>query len=284
MLGTNPTPTNIASGLSTIEEKSLGSVAKSGQPPYRRACSNTPLGRPRGPGSGSWTRRPYAPESLTGFVAAGAQLAAVLHRCRQQLHEPAVAPTIKLSANPATCARIGQQLDFDAHTGAFTGQAAATEDLADALEALTSWSRSPLARSAGARSSARATRSISPFWSGPVSGCVAPRATPVATPQGFDDYPAVAPGGQRRDGAARRCPRARRCGCFAGTEPLEVDCRRNQAIPFRLTRSALAPIPRRRAGDETRLTRSGSASAAIGRRARMCTFINLQKAAAGAAR
>ena len=75
----------------------------------------------------------YAPESLTGFVAAGAQLV-LFSTGVGNSYASLLAPTIKLSANPESCARISEQLDFDASQG-FSG-AATTGDLADALEAL----------------------------------------------------------------------------------------------------------------------------------------------------
>ena len=117
LLGTNPTSTNIAAGLSTIEEKSLGSVAKSGTQPiegllqYGQAPAHSGLWLMDAPA--------YAPESLSGFVAAGAQLILFTTGVGNS-YVSLLAPTIKISANSATTSRLDSQLDFDAHA-AFYG-------------------------------------------------------------------------------------------------------------------------------------------------------------------
>ena len=72
----------------------------------------------------------YAPESLTGFVAAGAQLILFTTGVGNS-YGSALAPTLKLSANPVACAGLGEQLDFDAST-AFGGR----EDLDGTADAL----------------------------------------------------------------------------------------------------------------------------------------------------
>lgn len=128
LLGTNPTPTNIESGLSTIEEKSLGSTAKSGS---RRIEGLIGYGQaPRGAGLWLMDAAAYAPESLTGFVAAGAQLILFTTGVGNS-YVSALAPTIKISANPETCVRLDGQIDFGADSG-FSG-GARTADLADRL-------------------------------------------------------------------------------------------------------------------------------------------------------
>ena len=118
LTGSNPSPTNIASGLSSIEEKSLGNIAKSGQ----RAIEGLIDYGERPPGPGLWTMdaSAYAPKSLTGFVAAGAQIVLFTTGVGNS-YVSALSPTIKLSANPATCASLHQQLDFDA-SAAFLGR------------------------------------------------------------------------------------------------------------------------------------------------------------------
>ncbi len=120
LLGTNPTPTNIAAGLSTIEEKSLGSAAKSGSRRIEGLLGYAEA--PRGPGLWVMDAPAYAPESLTGFVAAGAQLILFTTGVGNS-YVSALSPTVKVSANPETCARLDGQLDFDAHAG-FLGQEA----------------------------------------------------------------------------------------------------------------------------------------------------------------
>jgi len=128
LLGSNPGPTNIAAGLSTIEEKSLGNVAKSGSRPIEGLLDYGAAP----PHAGLWTMdaSAYAPKSLTGFVVSGAQLLLFTTGVGNP-YVSALAPTIKLSANPDTCRTFGDQLDFDA-TGAFCGR----ESLAETGDAL----------------------------------------------------------------------------------------------------------------------------------------------------
>ena len=109
--GNNPGPTNIAAGLSTIEEKSLGAIAKAGTSPIRSIVG---IGEaPAGPGLHVMDAPSYAPESVGGFVAAGAQMVLFTTGVGNSFVS-GLAPTIKLSANPVTAKRLTEQLDFDA--------------------------------------------------------------------------------------------------------------------------------------------------------------------------
>ena len=111
LLGNNPGPTNIAGGLSTIEEKSLGAIAKGGSSPIRGVVS---IAQPLpGPGLYVMDAPAYAPESVTGLVASGAQLALFTTGAGNSFVS-GLAPTIKISANPVATARLREQLDFDA--------------------------------------------------------------------------------------------------------------------------------------------------------------------------
>ncbi len=109
LLGRNPTPTNIASGLTTIEEKSLGSTAKSGSRPIEGVLGYAET--PARPGLWVMDAPAYAPESLTGFVAAGAQVILFTTGVGNS-YVSALAPTLKVSANPESCARLRAQIDF----------------------------------------------------------------------------------------------------------------------------------------------------------------------------
>jgi altronate dehydratase large subunit len=111
LLGNNPNPTNVAAGLSTIEEKSLGSIAKSGSRPIESLVG---IGEViKGPGVHAMDAPAFSPESLTGFVASGAQLM-LFSTGVGNSYVSALAPTIKLSANPEACKVLHEQLDFDA--------------------------------------------------------------------------------------------------------------------------------------------------------------------------
>ena len=109
LTGENPGPTNIAGGLSTIEEKSLGNIAKSGSRPIQSVLKYAEA--PATPGLHAMHAATYAPESVSGFTASGANL--ILFTTGQgNSFVNLISPTVKISANPDTEARIKEQLDF----------------------------------------------------------------------------------------------------------------------------------------------------------------------------
>lgn len=111
LTGHNPSATNIAGGLSSIEEKSLGAIAKSGSGTIDGLLGYAEA--PAGPGLYVMDAPAYAPESVTGFVAAGANL--VLFTTGVGNHYgSALAPTIKVTANPETAGRLPNLIDMDA--------------------------------------------------------------------------------------------------------------------------------------------------------------------------
>ncbi|MHB2169703.1 UxaA family hydrolase [Alsobacter sp. R-9] len=111
LTGNNPGPENIRGGLSSIEEKSLGAIAKAGTRAIRSLLA---LGEaPVGPGLHVMDGPGFSPESLTGFAAAGAQLMLFTTGPGNSFCN-AVAPTIKISAHPETARRLPEQIDFDA--------------------------------------------------------------------------------------------------------------------------------------------------------------------------
>lgn len=111
LTGNNPSATNIAAGLSSIEEKSLGAIAKSGSRPLQGLLEYAAA--PDAAGLFVMDAPAYAPESLTGFTAAGAQLVLFTTGVGNSFGS-ALAPTIKISANPDSAERLQEQLDFDA--------------------------------------------------------------------------------------------------------------------------------------------------------------------------
>ena len=131
LTGNNPGAENIRGGLSSIEEKSLGAIAKGGT----RAIAGV-LGvaeAPSSPGVYVMDAPGFSPESMTGFAAAGAQ-AMLFTTGAGNSYCSAVAPTLKISARPDTVVKLPVQIDFDA-SPVFTGR----EDLdagADRLFAL----------------------------------------------------------------------------------------------------------------------------------------------------
>ena len=128
LTGSNPSPTNVQAGLSSIEEKSLGNIAKSGSRPIEGLIAYGDA--PPGPGLWAMDASASAPKSVTGFVVAGAQLVLFTTGVGNS-YVSALAPTIKVSANPKTCVALGQQLDFDGST-AFLGRES-LDETADAL-------------------------------------------------------------------------------------------------------------------------------------------------------
>jgi altronate dehydratase large subunit len=132
LTGKNPGPTNVAAGLSTIEEKSLGAIAKGGRSPIRGVvdiAETLP-----GPGLYVMDAPAYAPESVGGLVASGAQIVLFTTGVGNSFVS-GLAPTIKISANPVAAKRLGEQLDFDA-SGVFERRealAGATSRLMDVM-------------------------------------------------------------------------------------------------------------------------------------------------------
>ncbi|MBD0272708.1 MAG: UxaA family hydrolase, partial [Acetobacteraceae bacterium] len=96
---------------------SLGNIAKCGRRPFEGLVAYGEA--PPRPGLWAMDAAAYAPESVTGFVLAGAQVVLFTTGVGNS-YASALAPTLKLTANPETCAASGGLLDFDAST-AFTG-------------------------------------------------------------------------------------------------------------------------------------------------------------------
>jgi altronate dehydratase large subunit len=113
----NPGPQNRTGGLTTIEEKALGAIAKGGAQTIRGVLR--PAEAPAGPGLYLMDTPFFSPESMTAMVAAGAQIV-VFTTGAGNSYCSLVAPTLKMSANAQACARLGEQIDFDA-TGVLDG-------------------------------------------------------------------------------------------------------------------------------------------------------------------
>lgn len=109
LLGNNPNAANIASGLSTIEDKAIGSVAKSGSAPITSFLEYGE--RLEGPGLAAMDGPSYTPESLTGLVAAGAQISLFTSGVGNSFVNR-LAPTLKITANGETVKRLPEQFDF----------------------------------------------------------------------------------------------------------------------------------------------------------------------------
>jgi altronate dehydratase large subunit len=111
LTGNNPGAENIRGGLSSIEEKSLGAIAKGGTRPITGVLALAEA--PRSPGVYLMDAPYFSPDSMTGFAAAGAQ-AMLFTTGAGNSYCSAIAPTVKISAGPDTIARLREQIDFDA--------------------------------------------------------------------------------------------------------------------------------------------------------------------------
>ena len=106
----NPSPGNIAGGITTILEKSLGGVAKGGSMPLAGVID---YGE-RLQGKGLWFMDSpgYDPCSVTGEVAAGANLICFTTG-RGSTFGAAGAPTLKLASNRDLYQRMSDDMDID---------------------------------------------------------------------------------------------------------------------------------------------------------------------------
>lgn len=128
----NPSLTNIQAGLTTIEEKSLGAVAKSGSRQVRGLLSYGEA--PSDAGCWVMDAPAYAPESVTGFAAASCNMALFTTGVGNS-YTSALMPTIKLTGNPVTAKRLAQQIDFEA-SSVFEGRETLDNAAARFLEQL----------------------------------------------------------------------------------------------------------------------------------------------------
>ena len=107
-----PTPGNIAGGLSSIEEKSLGAIVKSGSHPIQGVLDYPEriLGR-----KGLWIKDTPGrePEILTGMGASGAQ-AMMFSTGRGAPQGFPIMPVVKVCGNVNTFSRMSNDMDINA--------------------------------------------------------------------------------------------------------------------------------------------------------------------------
>ena len=109
MRGGQPTTGNIAGGLTTIEEKSLGAIVKGGSRPIQEVYEYGE--RPQGKGLFIVDTPGREPEFLTALAAAGAQVVVFTTGLGAPQGFPFI-PVIKVTANPATYERLSDHLDM----------------------------------------------------------------------------------------------------------------------------------------------------------------------------
>jgi altronate dehydratase len=113
MRGAQPTPGNIAGGLTTIEEKSLGAISKGGSTPVRELIGYAH--RPTQRGLVIMDTAGQDAESVTGMVAGGAQVVVFTTGRGSPIGCP-IAPVVKVASNSAMYDRLADDMDVNAGT------------------------------------------------------------------------------------------------------------------------------------------------------------------------
>jgi (2R)-sulfolactate sulfo-lyase subunit beta len=132
LLGSQPTEGNIKGGLSTIEEKALGNIEKTGTTPVRSVLA--PAEAPSGRGLHFMDSSSAAAEFITLMAAAGSVLHLFTTGQGNVVGNPVV-PVIKISPNPKTCAQMSEHIDVDL-TALLAGEISREEAADRILEAL----------------------------------------------------------------------------------------------------------------------------------------------------
>lgn len=110
LLGSQPTQGNIRGGLSTIEEKALGNIAKTGSTPVVDALE--PAVKPTRQGLNFMDSSSAAAEFITLMGAAGAVIHLFPTGQGNIIGNPIV-PVIKITANPLTARTMTEHIDVD---------------------------------------------------------------------------------------------------------------------------------------------------------------------------
>ena len=110
MRGTNPTPDNMAGGLTTLEEKSLGAIAKGGTRPIVEIVDYAD--EPTKRGLVIMNTPSAACESMTGLLGGGSHIILFSTGRGNAIGAP-VAPTVKVTGNPNTAAAMSENIDVD---------------------------------------------------------------------------------------------------------------------------------------------------------------------------
>jgi altronate dehydratase large subunit len=110
MRGTNPTPDNIEGGLTTLEEKSLGAIAKGGSRPIVEVIDYSEQATKRG--LVVMNTPSAACESMTGLLGGGSQLI-IFSTGRGNAIGAPISPTVKITGNPYTATAMKENIDVD---------------------------------------------------------------------------------------------------------------------------------------------------------------------------
>jgi altronate dehydratase large subunit len=108
--GSQPTPGNLAGGISTIEEKSLGCIHKAGSAPIQGVLGYAEV--PPGAGLYVMDTPGMDVESMAGLAAGGAQVMVFTTGRGTPTGNP-IMPVIKVTANRRTAERMADNIDLD---------------------------------------------------------------------------------------------------------------------------------------------------------------------------
>jgi (2R)-sulfolactate sulfo-lyase subunit beta len=111
LLGSQPTEGNIAGGLSTIEEKALGNIEKTGTRPVIGVleCAEAPS---NGSGLYFMDSSSAAAEHIT-LMAAGGAVVHLFPTGQGNVIGNPIEPVVKITANPTTAATMAEHIDVD---------------------------------------------------------------------------------------------------------------------------------------------------------------------------
>lgn len=111
LVGINPVPDNIAGGISTIEEKSLGAIMKSGSRKIVDVIGYAEI--PHGKGLYFMDSPSAAHEVLTALSAAGSQLVLFSTGTGNPSGGPGITPVVKITGNPRTASSMYDHIDVN---------------------------------------------------------------------------------------------------------------------------------------------------------------------------
>ncbi|MBW4032962.1 MAG: UxaA family hydrolase [Acidobacteria bacterium] len=111
LLGSQPTQGNIRGGLSTIEEKAMGNIAKTGTKPVVGALESAEAPS-SGPGLYFMDTSSAAAEAIT-LMAAGGAVVHLFPTGQGNVIGNPIEPVIKLTANPITAETMSEHMDQD---------------------------------------------------------------------------------------------------------------------------------------------------------------------------
>ncbi|MBI4832767.1 MAG: UxaA family hydrolase, partial [Candidatus Lindowbacteria bacterium] len=109
--GAQPSPGNMAGGITTIEEKSLGCVYKGGTSPIEDVLNYA--GQATGKGLFIMDTPGQDVESVSGMLAGGCTVVLFTTGRGTPTGSP-IAPVVKITGNPNTWVTMKENIDFDA--------------------------------------------------------------------------------------------------------------------------------------------------------------------------